>query len=232
MTPQDSSYSRFPRGRGKCKVCGEARYRQCLCRIHYFEMRRVEYRKTHQVERNAVCVWCNEVYITKSVERKYCTSRCRAKARQEKDRITPRRCSSRCVECDKDFQSNRSNAKYCSQKCSESARWKRRYPTRRKPERLLYAECWYCGKDFTQPAREYTRKKKRREPRFCSTDCHYRYKRKLRGKTVDISWDCWQTASRQARLRDDRKFQKVAESGRKVAESGRKWHKMAESGRK
>ena len=79
MPLQYSPSPRFPKGRGKCRECGEPRYREGLCRTHLFAKRRVEYRQ-QKPPKAKHCAFCGIEFTTTRIQ-KFCSPRCCDKAR-------------------------------------------------------------------------------------------------------------------------------------------------------
>jgi hypothetical protein len=195
--------ARFPMGRGKCRVCGEPKYRECLCRVHLYEMRRSKYKELHPSCGGERCVTCGVDFEKTNPRHRYCSQKCRDRARLKRDRKypVPGPEKKKCKQCGTSFSSKSPIAVYCSKKCKDRGRAIRRQKGR-SPVAILDCVCEWCSKEFQQPKRYYIGKNKNRTPKFCSADCHYRYKRELRGKPVDMTWKCWQSASKGARERD------------------------------
>jgi hypothetical protein len=194
---------RFPMGRGRCKVCGDPKYRKCLCRTHLYESIRAKYRELHPSLGQGKCKSCGKEYPKRAMNHHFCSLKCSDRARIKKERKYPVPGPEQkiCKQCQKPFSSKNPMAMRCSKKCKDRAHAIRRKKGR-KPIALLDCMCEWCGKEFQQPKRYYVGKNKNRTPKFCSPDCHYRYKRELRGNPVEIKWKCWESASRDARKRD------------------------------
>ena len=157
---------RFPRGRGKCKLCGAPRYREGLCRNHLWEMRRNAYQRL-SLEKTCRC---GVVFMAHSRAHLYCGKKCCDKARLDRERKYALPADRECKNCAISFTPTRGLACYCSQDCSRKARSLRRYPAQaRKRARMILEVCLWCRQEFTVPLRHY----RRREPKFCSLKCCY-----------------------------------------------------------
>ena len=63
------------------------------------------------------CGWCEKKGVREHLSRKYCSDKCKQKAKYQRSQKT-RRTSRQCVECGESFPA-RSNKRFCSKRCKD-----------------------------------------------------------------------------------------------------------------
>ena len=124
----------FPMGRGKCRTCGSAKYRSGLCRDHFYEKKRSDY-KPKSIQKT--CGDCKKPFISTRGIQKYCSYRCSLTARNKREakgpkistisgsqyklRLTNNLIDAVCEQCSKEFSykrmSSERKARFCSSPC-------------------------------------------------------------------------------------------------------------------
>lgn len=106
-----------------------------------------------------ICENCGKEFQNKTFNQKFCSYRCREKARAEKSKSE--KVLRKCKNCGKEFSVNSSNElkKFCSKKCCNSFSHKMNPPP--KKEKVLRI-CKTCGKEFYAGIHNYF---------YCSEEC-------------------------------------------------------------
>lgn len=159
---------RFPKGRGKCRICGESKYRSGLCRIHYFDLQKEKYR-LRSPEKEKRCVVCNKSFTTGRPFQKFCSPRCCQDDRNSKER-NPKDCKSACcASCGTQFNRYSARERFCSRECRyKTGKIGSQYKLPMRLRSEVQADCEQCGVMFWHRPRSDGRK-----GRFCSLKCFY-----------------------------------------------------------
>ena len=116
------------------------------------------------------CAQCGTEFTSRQPNVKYCTSKCRDRAKYLRTKNSPApRTQKQCAGCDKTFTPHHPLAAYCTKKCQNAAEARRRRQRKRGTERATSKTCAICNTTFTPnaPATKY-----------CSSTCRKEAKRK------------------------------------------------------
>lgn len=116
------------------------------------------------------CAQCGTEFTSRQPNAKYCTSKCRDRAKHLRTKNSPTpRTQKQCAGCDKTFTPHHPLAAYCTKKCQKTAEARRRRQQKSPNRGTASKTCTICNTPFTPntPATKY-----------CSSTCRKEAKRK------------------------------------------------------
>ena len=116
------------------------------------------------------CAQCGTEFTSRQPNAKYCTSKCRDRAKYLRTKNSPTpRTQKQCAGCDKTFTPHHPLAAYCTKKCQKTAEARRRRQQKSPNRGTASKTCAICNTTFTPntPATKY-----------CSSTCRKEAKRK------------------------------------------------------